>query len=294
MRRHVEGFTIYAVDFDGTLCTHEFPGIGKPNWKLIRWLIKKKDIGDKVILWTNRMGERLEEAIEWSNEKGLFFDAVNENIPEVMERYSDVLKGRASSPKITADVFIDDAACNVGLPFDNEGCVLSDCWEETCPRRVIEEINEIDRLLYTLSDGKYGDPALIGIDHSSAEADKIFEDAGAEVERRMPEIIALLHKMEEDGSSNGDETEDIPAVKVDVAPGIVREMAETLNTFESKYSKDTVTHALRILGYMKRQKQNRESRNMDDLVKTILNLRSEFGEEMFNQVLYDLGWGKGD
>lgn len=56
--------TIYAVDFDGTLCENEFPCIGAPNTFLINHLIKRREQGNKVILWTCRCGNRLQEAVE--------------------------------------------------------------------------------------------------------------------------------------------------------------------------------------------------------------------------------------
>lgn len=34
---------IIAVDFDGTLCSNQFPKIGAPNEELIDYLKKKKD-----------------------------------------------------------------------------------------------------------------------------------------------------------------------------------------------------------------------------------------------------------
>jgi len=131
----LDGCTIYAVDFDGTLCENKFPGIGEPNERLIKWLIGRQKGGDKIILWTNRVTQHLEEAVEWCAKRGLIFDAVNENIPEIMERYRDILKGQPASRKITADVFIDDAACNDGLPFKNPGCPVKDCWRPYCPTR---------------------------------------------------------------------------------------------------------------------------------------------------------------
>lgn len=39
-------YAIYAVDFDGTLCESEFPGIGAPNIFLINHLIKRRKQGD--------------------------------------------------------------------------------------------------------------------------------------------------------------------------------------------------------------------------------------------------------
>lgn len=99
-------FTVYAVDFDGTLCESIWPGIGSPNLYLINHLIKRRKQGHKVILWSCREGERLQEAVEWCRRFGLDFDAVNENIPEMIEWQG------GDSRKIAADVYIDDKAVN--------------------------------------------------------------------------------------------------------------------------------------------------------------------------------------
>lgn len=58
-------FTVYAVDFDGTLCESVWPGIGAPNMALINHIIKRRNQGNKIILWTCREGKRLKEAVEW-------------------------------------------------------------------------------------------------------------------------------------------------------------------------------------------------------------------------------------
>ena len=95
---------IIAVDFDGTLCEDCYPEIGKPNRVLIEALIKKRKYGDKLILWTCREEEFLEEAVAWCKTQGLFFDALNDNLEEVKQKY------RHNSRKITADVYVDDKA----------------------------------------------------------------------------------------------------------------------------------------------------------------------------------------
>lgn len=81
-------YTIYATDFDGTLCESIFPSIGKPNMALINHLIKRRKQGNKIILWTCE------------------FDAINENLPEMVE-FCD-----GESRKVFADVYIDDKAVN--------------------------------------------------------------------------------------------------------------------------------------------------------------------------------------
>lgn len=93
---------IIAVDFDGTLVDDEYPNIGAPHMNLINLLIKRKHLGDRIILWTCRSGDFLEDAINFSYFYGLDFDAVNENLPEVIEQFG------SDSRKITADVYVDD------------------------------------------------------------------------------------------------------------------------------------------------------------------------------------------
>ncbi|OYO76087.1 hypothetical protein C8E03_108132 [Lachnotalea glycerini] len=95
-------FDVIAVDFDGTLCVSEWPEIGEPNKDLIRHLKFRKLQGDKLILWTCRCEERLTEAVEWCKEQGLEFDAVNENLPELIALFG------GNPRKICADIYIDD------------------------------------------------------------------------------------------------------------------------------------------------------------------------------------------
>jgi hypothetical protein len=103
-----------AVDFDGTLCEYAFPKIGEQNnqqKQLMELLIELRNKGHKLILWTNRGDNEqypvLTEAIKWCKEKGLEFDAVNENI--VGQK-----KLSGPSPKIMADYYIDDKVLEFG------------------------------------------------------------------------------------------------------------------------------------------------------------------------------------
>ena len=95
---------IIAVDFDGTLCYSNWPELGEPNIPLIEYLLTQKKSGDKLILWTCRAGEALERAVSWCREQQLEFDAVNDNLPEIIEKYGN------NSRKITCDYYIDDKA----------------------------------------------------------------------------------------------------------------------------------------------------------------------------------------
>lgn len=92
--------------FDGTLCESIWPGIGSPNMELINHLIKRRKQGNKIILWTCRVGDRLQEAVEWCRNHGLEFDAVNDNLPEMIEYFGN------NTRKVYADIYIDDRNVN--------------------------------------------------------------------------------------------------------------------------------------------------------------------------------------
>lgn len=95
-------YQIIAVDFDGTLCFSKWLECGEPNHALINYLKKWKSDGNKLILWTCRIGDALSKAVAWCQEHGLEFDAVNDNLPEIMEYYG------SNSRKVTCDWYIDD------------------------------------------------------------------------------------------------------------------------------------------------------------------------------------------
>ena len=95
-------YKIIAVDFDDTLCFSNWPELGEPNIPLIKYLLQEKALGNKIILWTCRAGQALSDATTWCREQGLTFDAINDNLPEIIEMYGN------NSRKITCDVYIDD------------------------------------------------------------------------------------------------------------------------------------------------------------------------------------------
>ncbi|TRO64028.1 BT0820 family HAD-type phosphatase [Christiangramia sabulilitoris] len=90
-----------AVDFDGTIVENRFPEIGKPILFAFESLRKLQEEGHRLILWTYRHGEKLEEAVEFCEKNGLKFYAVNKSYPE--EEFDNTI-----SRKILADIYIDD------------------------------------------------------------------------------------------------------------------------------------------------------------------------------------------
>ena len=105
---------IIAVDFDGTLVTAKFPNVGDPIWATIDLLKEEKAKGAKVILWTCRTGEQLEEAITFCKEHDIHLDAVNENLPMITEFFGN------DTRKVFADEYWDDRAVDPVWMF---GCL---------------------------------------------------------------------------------------------------------------------------------------------------------------------------
>lgn len=96
-----------AVDFDGTIVENRYPEIGQEipfATDTLKMLIRDRH---RIILWTAREGELLEEALTWCRQRGVDFYAVNRDYPE-----ETIGNNPYFSRKLKADVFIDDR--NVG------------------------------------------------------------------------------------------------------------------------------------------------------------------------------------
>ena len=100
-------YKILAIDFDGTISLGKWPDVGPANDRLISYLLDRKRNGDKLILWTCRAGKALDAAINFCAQHGLYFDAVNDNLPEIVAKYG------SNSRKITCDYYIDDRSFTV-------------------------------------------------------------------------------------------------------------------------------------------------------------------------------------
>jgi len=99
---------ILAIDFDGTIVEHRYPAIGRIRpfaFETLKALQKKNH---RIILWTHRSGDELDDAVSFCRENGLEFYAVNKNYPE--EKWNE-----KDSRKILADIYIDDRNLG-GLP----------------------------------------------------------------------------------------------------------------------------------------------------------------------------------
>jgi len=95
---------IIAVDFDGCLCTNQFPDIGAGIPETIKRVKEERRDGSRIILWTCRRGDSLAAAVGWCAQQGIRFDAVNENLPDVIEAFG------GDTRKIFANEYWDDRA----------------------------------------------------------------------------------------------------------------------------------------------------------------------------------------
>ena len=99
---------IIAVDFDGTCVEHDYPAVGmevEGAVEVLRALVKQ---GHRIILYTMRSGSKLDAAIKWFNDRKIELWAVNRN-PE-QEEWTE-------SPKVYADMYIDDSALGCPIMF---------------------------------------------------------------------------------------------------------------------------------------------------------------------------------
>lgn len=97
-----------AIDFDGTVVAHRYPNIGK-DIGAVPVLKELIDKGHKLILNTMRSGKELEEAKEWFNENGIGLYSINHCPGQHIW---------TKSPKVHADLYIDDLALGIPLIKD--------------------------------------------------------------------------------------------------------------------------------------------------------------------------------
>lgn len=97
-----------AIDFDGTVVTHEFPKVGRDIGA--KHVLKRlTEQGHQLILWTMRSGNHLDDAIKWFSDRGIELYGIQANPTQ---------KEWTTSPKAYAQLYIDDAA--LGAPVTRD------------------------------------------------------------------------------------------------------------------------------------------------------------------------------
>lgn len=100
---------VIALDFDGTVVTHEYPYIGE-DIGAVPVLKELVAAGHQLILFTMRSGKLLDDALAWFEHNGIELYAVNENPEQV---------SWTSSVKVYANMYIDDCALGCPIRFED-------------------------------------------------------------------------------------------------------------------------------------------------------------------------------
>ncbi|MCP4341330.1 MAG: hypothetical protein GY799_21195 [Desulfobulbaceae bacterium] len=110
---------IIGIDFDGTICTHTYPVIGRPVPHAVRVIKALQDKGHKLILWTVRGGLELEAAKDYCELQGIKFWGINENPTQIPGAKAGNNPGGTCewSCKAHMNILIDDVA--LGCPMNN-------------------------------------------------------------------------------------------------------------------------------------------------------------------------------
>ena len=98
---------VIAVDFDGTIVENKYPEIGQERPFAIETLKMLQADRHRLVLWSCREGQLLDEALQWCRERGVEFYAANRDYPEETTDNNPHF-----TRKLKADLFIDDR--NVG------------------------------------------------------------------------------------------------------------------------------------------------------------------------------------
>ena len=149
-----------AVDFDGTCVTHDFPKVGK-NIGAEIVLKKLADKGHKIILYTMRShpsektekagtsrmisttNDCLQDAIDWFAKYDIPLYGVNDNPSQ--HSWTD-------SPKVYANMYIDDAALGIPLVYED----INHIYDSSIMRPYVGWVR-VSELLYESGILAYGD-----------------------------------------------------------------------------------------------------------------------------------------
>jgi hypothetical protein len=128
-----------AIDFDGTCVTHDYPKVGK-DIGAVPVLKRLAADGHRLILNTMRCGKELQDAADWFKANDIPLYGVNEDPGQ---------KDWTQSPKVFANLYIDDAALGCPLTFD-----------PSKSERAFVDWNEVDKSLRILNFPIAPDPVL--------------------------------------------------------------------------------------------------------------------------------------
>jgi hypothetical protein len=103
---------VFAIDFDGTCVRHKYPEIGEDVPGAVDVLLRLQEAGHQLILYTMRSKRSLMEAVEWFKDRNIELYDFNRN--PTQDTWT-------TSPKVYAQIYIDDAALGCPLKRDSPG-----------------------------------------------------------------------------------------------------------------------------------------------------------------------------
>ncbi len=101
---------VIAVDFDGTVVTHEYPRVGR-DIGAVPVLKRLVEAGHKIILFTMRDSKEMAQAVAWFKFHDIPLYGINDNPSQHIW---------TTSRKVYANMYIDDLALGTPLLHDNE------------------------------------------------------------------------------------------------------------------------------------------------------------------------------
>ena len=107
---------IIGLDFDGTCVKHAYPKIGE-DIGAVPVLKKMVEDGHQLVLNTMRSGNLLADAVQWFKDNGITLSGVN---------HTPGQETWTRSPKVYAQLYIDDAAFGCPTVMDDNGRVYVD------------------------------------------------------------------------------------------------------------------------------------------------------------------------
>lgn len=128
---------IIGIDFDGTICEHKYPGIGKLLPKASEVINKIHEFHKIIIITCRHTSQDIENMTMFLKTHNIPYDLINENDPILIEQMGDCRK-------VFADVYIDD---------HNLGGFSS--WEDV--DGMFEELGYYDELQESIDNLLFGD-----------------------------------------------------------------------------------------------------------------------------------------
>lgn len=98
---------VIAIDFDGTIVEHAYPGIGRLYEYAKDCINSLYDSGRYyIIIWSTRVGSDQQAMTDFLNTAGIRYHGVNENCPAFKAKLAEL--GQQTPRKIYYDIIVDD------------------------------------------------------------------------------------------------------------------------------------------------------------------------------------------